>query len=107
MELSKLLVSRHYQYDRIERQEMIKKVLNNNWGSPVCKIMHENKWKYLTDTGMCFVVNKEETLIITAYIATLEQARHMFYFAGRSIPEFMITKVKKNNQKVKKFLKSA
>lgn len=103
MDFSKLLGTFHYEVERKERREMIEEFYGSDYGTPMAKILDGNRWHYLTSNGIEVVVNHEETVLITAFIITMSQARRFYKTAGSHMPKAMIKRIEKNQIKIQKF----
>ena len=105
MNFTKLMMTFHFEVERGERREMISAIFGTDYGMPVCKIRDEEKqrWHYLTSNGIRFIVNDAETILITAFIVSMSQAKEMYRIAGEHMPNSMVKRIQKNQIKIQKF----
>lgn len=74
----------HARVERVERIEAIAEVIG--FTKPVLEYIDiEDKKKYqLTSTGVILVMGLQSEALITAFMATHEQARKLYHLAGKS-----------------------
>ena len=86
------MTSRHYQKDRIFREQVIQSIGSGNIiksvvidrGHPKGAELHE-----LSDTGIINIYNQKTHLLITRFIATPNQVRR-YYNPNEIVPAFLI-----------------
>jgi hypothetical protein len=102
LNLNELLVSYHFQNDRAERKERIDAVLGGNYGQIIKQVYCKGAIRCLTDMGLIFIVNEQQTLILTYYFARKETIYQMYKGKLASVPSFIVKRVDKNARKYKK-----
>ena len=94
-------ISEHVRADRLERLTAI--AMNVGIGNEiVLEVPIEDKRYCLTDTGVMLVMAITGEFLITAYLATLKQAKGYYTRAGYKVmPDYIYKKVKHNEKYLK------
>lgn len=71
-------VSKHIQYDRVERIEFIIDAFKGEFGSPIAEAPEGDAVRTLTDKGVLIVTNLYTNKVITMWIATVAQATRIY-----------------------------
>ncbi len=92
-------ISYHASVERKNRMEQAKAI---GWGAPLATIETTDErgtvYKTLTTTGIIIVRSKDNNMIITLYVAEVNQAVYIFKTAyGMPLPRDIYEKVKMNN----------
>ncbi len=93
-DLNDLNYSYHFTAERAERKERIDAVTAGNYGKIVKRIIYADCIKYLTSNGLIFIVTKDNSYIITFYLARRNQIRP--FYRDEKVPARIYKMVEKN-----------
>lgn len=92
--LKNYTMSRHLIEDREER--LVKIAMTIGFGEVIKESTHNGATIFLTNTGIIYVVNKQLKIIITVYVATINEISAIY---NGKIPSCIFNKVKKNERR--------
>lgn len=100
-----MTITQHIKKDRIDRYMNIKQFFG--LGDPYLIIHNADRASILTDTGIILITNKDKSVLITCYVATLKQAMAMYrsVYGKQKMPMWLYNKVKNNNRLVEQMHK--
>ena len=98
----KITISEHVRTERLDRLTNIAMLVGIG-EKEVLTVPIEDKLYCLTDTGVLLVKSADGGFLITAYLATLKQAKGYYTRAGyKAMPDYIYKKVKHNEKYLKK-----
>ena len=92
--LNDYTMSHHMRADRVDR--LTKIAITIGFGEIIKEAPIRGAVGMFSDTGVLYIVNKKKKLIITAYVATVDEA--VAFYGGR-LPPKIFAVVRKNEQK--------
>lgn len=93
----------HVITERMDR--MVAIATHIGWGEIIVEVSDSIRRTCLTSTGVIFIKDLHEEVLVTAYPATFKQAHGIYYQAygdGR-MPDYLVSRIKKNNQNRKRY----
>lgn len=75
-----MTLSRHAQCDRMERLDYIKATIGLGYIIKECNRIKNGReeWACITNTGVMMIQNRDRTKLVTAFIATVGQAKQVY-----------------------------
>lgn len=93
-------ITNHLKKDRADRYMNIKSFIG--LGKPIATLKQKDSHQVLTDTGVMLILSKDETILITCYVATLSQAIRLWKAVKKrdKLPKWLYDVVIKNQKLV-------
>ena len=98
MSWEQLIISSHIARDRRERCARINTVLNGDWGKIIYCTNTQHGSIYISDMGLCGIVNEEKGVLITCYLLGPKQAKYYYSLSNKHFPASLNKRIMKNDK---------
>lgn len=99
MEWDQLIISAHIARDRRDRCTRINEVLRGEWGKVIYRTNTERGSIYISNTGLCGIVDERQEKLITCYLLSIKRAKQIYSQNQQHLPAQLIKRIQKNEQK--------
>lgn len=89
---------------RVERKTRLEYIIDTvSIGNPIARVIDDHDdtlWKTLTDTGVIIISNRYTNKLVTAYIATIDQATYLYKADKKTkfLPDGLYHRICKNQK---------
>lgn len=102
MEWDQLIISSHIAHDRHVRCTRINEVLRGEWGKVVYRERTDRGSIYISNTGLCGIVDEQAEKLITCYLINTKKAKRIYTQSNTHLPANLIKRIQKNEQRYMK-----